>query len=178
MLREAATRERPMTNLSTGGHLRHALSLLTCVLAAACGTRPPPDDGGALATTPEIRVDTAASVTGRWSLERSPRPEEPTAVIRLELEIDSAPGGALFGRLASYLAGDVGIEPTVFPRFGGELTDPGRITIRIGHADTTISGFVLRGSVGSDTIPLDLFVVGPDTVSNGPWSWRLVRHPE
>jgi hypothetical protein len=38
-------------------------------------------------------------------------------------------------------------------------------------------GSALRGTVGTDTIPLDLFVVGPDTVSDGDRRWRLVRRP-
>jgi len=143
------------------------------LLAVGCGTRPPADDSGAL--TADARPDSVPPVTGRWSLQRSPPPESPVSRIQLELEIDSAPGGVLFGRLTSYLAGDVGIDPSVFPRFGGALTDEGKITIRIGHADTLISGFVLRGTAGPDTIPLDLFVIGPDTVSDGPWRWSLVR---
>jgi len=143
------------------------------LLAVGCGTRPPFAESGALAA--DARPDSVPSVTGRWSLRRSPPPENAMSRIRLELEIDSAPGSTLFGRLVSYLAGDVGIDPDVFPRFGGALTDDGKITIRIGHADTLISGFVLRGTLGADTIPLDLFVIGPDTVSNGAWRWSLVR---
>jgi len=143
------------------------------LLAAGCGTRPPADDSAALAA--DTQPDSVPPVTGRWSLQRSPPPENAMSHIRLELEIDSAPGGTLFGRLASYMAGDVGIDPSVFPRFGGALTPEGTVTIRIGHADTLISGFVLRGRVDIDTIPLDLFVIGPDTVSDGPWRWSLVR---
>jgi len=142
-----------------------------------CGTRPPPRHESVATDTHRGQITSSARVAGRWALEMSPLPDEPTARIWLELDIDSVSAGRLFGRLASYLAGDVGIEPSVFPRFDGELTGEGEITIGIGHVDPAVSGFRLRGTVATDTIPLDLFVIGPDTVSGGTWRWRLVRRP-
>jgi hypothetical protein len=160
---------------ATAFTVRRIAGGLALTVAVGCGTQPPARQEPDLADARPTAVTTRPTIVGHWALDMSPEPDTPTARIWLELDIDSVSAGRLFGRLTNYLAGDVGIDPSVFPRFDGALTDDAKITIRIGHADTLISGFVLRGTVGTDTIPMDLFVVGPDTVSGGPRRWALVR---
>ncbi len=152
---------------------RRIASAVAIVVVIGCGTRPPAGrDPG-----PSEAQQTAASprVTGHWALDVYPAADDPTTRMWLELQIDSVADGRLFGRLTSYLAGDVGIDPSVFPRFDGEITGEGTVFIRIGHADRAVSNIAFRGTLLTDTIPLDLFVVGPDTVSGGARRWRLVR---
>jgi len=161
----------------SSGTLGRTVWVLVAILAFGCSTQPPAQQD------PDVEVAEPASrslpgaVVGHWVLGVSPEPEEPTARIWLELDIDSVSGGRLFGRLTSYLAGDVGIDPSVFPRFDGTITEGREVTIRIGHVDTAISGFEMRGTLARDTIALDRFAVGPDRVSDGLRRWRLVRVP-
>ena len=144
---------------------RHIASAVAIAVAIGCATRPPagrnPRQIEAEHTADSLRI------TGRWALDVYPAPEDPTTRMWLELQIDSVAGGRLFGRLTSYLAGDVGVEPSVFPRFDGEITSQGTVFIRIGHADRAVSSLAFRGTLLTDTLPLELFVVGPDTVSGG-----------
>lgn len=157
--------------------LRRVAGGLVLTAAVGCGTQPPVRQEPGLATTEPAVPTASVSLVGHWALDMSPAPDDPAAGIWLELDIDSVPSGRLFGRLTSYLAGDVGIDPSVFPRFDGSIANGREVTIRIGHVDTAISGFEMRGTLARDTIGLDLFVVGPDTVSDGARIWRLVRLP-
>ena len=147
-----------------------AMTLLAAMglLAVACRSAPPSDQ--TVRATPR---DAAAELPGRWRLERDPPPPGPG--IQLELELDSVVASRVYGRLASYFAGDVGGDPAAFPRFDGSVDSLNRVAFRIGHATTDGAGFVMRGTVGTDSIPLEVFVIGPDTASVPGLTWRLVR---
>jgi hypothetical protein len=93
------------------------------------------------------------------------------------LRIDSTVGNRVFGALTHCLAGDVGREPSTFPVFDGRVHDDGSVLLRIGHEDPPTQGFVLAGHTRGDTIPLDLFVIGPDTASGRGQTRYLVRPP-
>jgi hypothetical protein len=116
-------------------------------------------------------------LVGHWVLEVSPDPDMPTPRLRMELRIDSTVGDRVFGALTHYLAGDVGIDPSTFPVFEGRVHDDGSVLLRIGHVDPQMHGFVLAGRTRGDTIPLELFVIGPDTASGWGQTWYLVRPP-
>jgi hypothetical protein len=93
----------------------------------------------------------------------------------MELQIDSVVEGALYGRLRNYFAGNVGAGADEFPHFAGSVDSVGLVTIAIGHATVAASGFELHGTASPDTILLDTFVIGPDTVRQDGAVWRLVR---
>ena len=164
-----------MSDHPSSGALRRTVGVLVVTLALGCSTQPPARQEPDVAVADPASGSLPGAILGHWVLGVSPEPEEPTARIWLELDIDSVSAGRLFGRLTSYLAGDVGIDPSVFPRFDGTITEGREVTIRIGHVDTAISGFEMRGTAARDTIALDLLVVGPDRVSDGVRRWRLVR---
>lgn len=157
--------------------LGRTVGALAVTLMLGCSAPPPARQEPDVADAEPVSRALANAVIGHWALGVSPEPEEPTARIWLELDIDSVSAGRLFGRLTSYLAGDVGIDPSVFPRFDGTIENGNEVTIRIGHVDTAISGFEMRGTLVRDTIALDLFTVGPDAVSDGARRWTLVRRP-
>ena len=115
---------------------------------------------------------------GDWVLEVSPEPDMPTPRLRMGLRIDSTVGDRVFGALTHYLAGDVGREPSTFPAFDGQVHDDGSVLLRIGHENPRMLGFVLAGRIAEGTIPLELFVIGPDTASGRGQTWYLVRPPE
>jgi hypothetical protein len=115
---------------------------------------------------------------GHWVLEVSPEPDMPTPRFRMGLRIDSAVGDRVFGAPTPYLVGNVGIDPTTFPAFDGRVHDDGSVLLRIGHEDPQMHGLMLAGRTRGDTIPLELFVIGPGTANGRGRTWYLVRPPE
>ncbi len=154
--------------------IRGALHGIIWLALTACGTPQPPDAGARASPSTPTQI---ASPAGRWALEVYPEPTVPTPRLHMELRIDSVTGTRVFGALTHYLAGDVGVDPRAFPHFDGRVDERGFITLRIGHQDPAVSGFVLAGPLSGDTIALDVFVVGPDTASGRDRKWRLVRQP-
>lgn len=118
-------------------------------------------------------AEIGVSLVGTWSLEHPPAPAGPG--IHLELHVDSVAGGSVHGALLTYFAGNLGAGASDFPHFAGTVTPSGAVEIQIGHADVDGAGFRFAGVIAGDTIPLSLFVVGPDTLSGGGVVWRLVR---
>ena len=153
--------------------IQHATHGLIWLVATACGTSPQRDAPSR--TEPAGTVQ--PSPVGRWMLEVSPEPATGTPRVRMELQLDSVRGTQVFGRLTSYVAGNVGIDPTAFPRLDGRMSDGDYVTLEIGHEDPAVSGFVLAGPLSGDTIALDLLVIGPDTTTGRSREWKLVRHP-
>jgi hypothetical protein len=142
-------------------------------LISGCRTQPPSQSMERVATPEQPPQD---SLPGYWVLEHEPVTRGPG--IQLELELDSVVRSVVYGRLAHYFAGDIGVDPTSFPRLTGTLTDADYLTIRIEHAEVEAAGFELAGQVAGDTIPLDLWVIGPDTIGRTGAGWRLVRRVE
>ena len=153
--------------------IRYATHGLIWLALTACGTSPPRDAPSR--TEPADAVQYSA--VGRWTLEVTPAPATGTPRIRMELTVDSVLGTQVFGRLTSYVAGNVGIDPTAFPRFDGRMSDQNYVTLEIGPDDPAAAGFVLAGPLSGDTIALDLLVIGPDTATGRSRGWRLVRRP-
>ncbi len=138
--------------------------------ALGCSPRPSGD-------LPEATADPPAGgpqVVGTWILESVP-PGTAPGRMRLDLRIDSVTGTQLHGQLVHYFAGDVGVDSATFPHFEGEIHDDSLVHLAIRAAARPSAGFEIAGVVGSDTIALTTFVVGPDTVSGHDSRWRLVR---
>lgn len=145
------------------------LVALACTLAAGCRSAPQPDARVSILTPTQSAT---ASLAGRWRLERDPPALGPG--IQMEILVDSVSGTGIHGRLTSYFAGDVGGDPASFPHFAGSVDSLAQVSLWI----ETVTGdraFVLRGPLKGDTIPLEVFVVGPDTATVPGIAWRLIR---
>ncbi len=93
--------------------------------------------------------------------------------IRLTLTIDSVSAQHLYGRLAHYFAGNVGMDPSDYTPFVGSGSQ-GEVAMRLEHRDPAGPALAFAGRVSGDTIALDTFVIGPDTLSRDA-DWILVR---
>ncbi len=111
---------------------------------------------------------------GQWSLVHEPHRERSSPGIRLTIAIDSVRGTNVYGRLVQYFAGNVGADPAVFRPFTGTASADGSLSIPITPVDPAALGLVLVGSLGTDSIHLRTFVLGPDTVS-GTGRWLLLK---
>jgi len=110
-------------------------------------------------------------VVGNWELELDPPTRGPRT--RIDIAIDSAHGGSVYGRLTRYFAGDFGLDVREFDPFRGDLEEDGavRIPIRSGR----IGDILLDGTVSGDTIALTTLGIGPDTMDARGGRWLLVR---
>ena len=97
--------------------------------------------------------------------------------MRLVLRIDSVVSGALSGGLDWYFAGNMGSDASDFPKFSGTTSGDTAFSIAIWPAGMPSAGFQFGGRPTADTLHLDTFVVGPDTLSGGAVAWMLVRVP-
>ncbi len=111
---------------------------------------------------------------GQWSLVHEPPRESSSPGIQLTIAIDSVRGTNVYGRLVQYFAGNVGADPAVFQPFKGTVSADGSLSIPITPVDRAALGLVLVGSLGTDSIHLRTFVLGPDTVS-GTGRWLLLK---
>jgi len=166
-----------------------AMILVTTMLIASCGGEPARDalpsvidrpDTAALTPsvmpTPTAQPPQSSPLVGMWELERDPEPASPTRM-RLELHIASVVSGAIRGGLVRYFAGNVGSDASDFSEFSGAVSGDTAFWISIWPAGMPEAGFKLRGRPDGDTLHLDTFVVGPDTLSGGAVEWLLVRTP-
>jgi hypothetical protein len=94
--------------------------------------------------------------------------------MQLAITIDSVVRGQVYGALTSYFAGDVGADPAVFSDFEGHVAGD-TLSLSIRPANEPSAGFRLLGKPRGDTLHLDTFVVGPDTLSGRGRHWMLVR---
>ena len=110
-------------------------------------------------------------VVGNWELELDPATRGPRT--RIDIAIDSAHGGSVYGRLTRYFAGDFGLDVREFDPFRGDLEEDGavRIPIRSGR----IGDILLDGTVSGDTIALTTLGIGPDTMDARGGRWLLIR---
>jgi len=160
--------------------MRRSPLLLVALLLhglAGCG-------GGTQETVPQIQADTdttatqgdraAVALLGDWEL-RSDPPQRPPG-FSLTITVDSAADSHYFGRLTHYFAGNVGRDPREFEAFRDSVRTDGVVRLAIPTVDRDMLGIVMEGSVtAADTIRLNLFVLGPDTLSGGIRRWALVK---
>ncbi len=130
--------------------------------------RPAPGGGRAAGPPP----------VGTWVLARGARDEStPSTGLRLTLTVDSTRGPEFFGKVANMFSGNVGIDPRRFRAFRGTLGDDGRMDIAIARTDAAGVALKLAGRLRHDTLHLDLFTLGPDTLTASGEPWYLVRRP-
>ena len=110
-------------------------------------------------------------VVGNWELELDPATRGPR--IRINVAIDSAHGGSVYGRLTRYFAGDFGLDVREFDPFMGNLEEDGAVRIPI--SSKRIGDILLDGTVSGDTIALTTLGIGPDTMDARGGRWLLVR---
>jgi len=110
-------------------------------------------------------------VVGNWELELDPSTRGPRT--RIDIAIDSAHGGSVYGRLTRYFAGDFGLDVSQFGPFQGDLEQGGAVRIPI--SSDKIGNILLDGMVSGDTIALTTLGIGPDTIDARGGRWLLVR---
>ncbi len=110
-------------------------------------------------------------VVGNWELELDPPTRGPRT--RINVAIDSAHGGSVYGRLTRYFAGDFGLDVREFDPFRGDLGENGAVRIPI--RSDRIGDILLDGTVSGDTIALTTLGIGPDTIDARGGRWLLVR---
>lgn len=162
-------------------------TILIAVLAwqgfAACGRSDPEMPGPQHSAeqtieTPagaRLEVDSGAALIGNWELRSDP--PQPMPGFRLTVTVDSATETGYFGRLTNYFSGNVGIDPRQYAAFVDSIRPDGSVTFAMPAIDRTMLGITLQGTLAADTIQLDTFVLGPDTLSGGTRRWALVKRP-
>ena len=110
-------------------------------------------------------------VVGNWELELDPPTRGPRT--QINVAIDSAPGGSVFGHLTRYFAGDFGLDVREFDPFRGDLKEDGAVRIPI--RSDRIGNILLDGTVSGDTINLTTLGIGPDTIDARGGRWLFVR---
>ena len=115
----------------------------------------------------------AAELVGNWELRSDPPQRMPG--LHMTITVDSASGARYFGRLNNYFSGDVGIDPREFEPFVDSIGSDRTVTFVMPTRDGQLSGIVMEGNLVPDTVRLNKFVLGPDTLSNLTRRWVLVR---
>ena len=113
------------------------------------------------------------ALIGEWELGSIPPQRMPG--LHITVSIDSVIGARYFGRLTNYFSGNVGQDPEVFEAFSDSIQTDGGVTFSLPTVGTDMLGMKMEGRLTVDTIELDLFVLGPDTISSGARRWILVR---
>lgn len=119
-----------------------------------------------------VPIHEAAPLIGEWKLRSAPAQRAPG--LQLTIEVSTADGAQYTGRLTNYFSGNVGGDPDRYEAFADTVRH-GTVRFFIRAVDRRMLGIVLQGTARCDTIPLDLFVLGPDTLSPGSRQWFLVR---
>jgi len=148
---------------------------------AACGRNAPEHspaqmDTDAVAETPGV-LGADSGLTGRlvgdWELQSVPPQQMPG--IRVSFSVDSCRGTEYFGRVTNYFSGNVGRNPSEFEAFSDSLRDDEFVRFLLHPVENGWLGGAIEGRLGTDTILVNSFVLGPDTLTNIPRRWMLVR---
>ena len=115
----------------------------------------------------------AASLQGDWVLNRIPPQRMPG--LSITVTIDSVSDAHYFGRLSHYFSGNVGQDPGRYAHFSDSIRHDGTLTLSMPAIGGSVPGLMMAGTLTTDTITLDRFVLGPDTISSGQHRWILVR---
>jgi hypothetical protein len=157
------------------------IGLIVSTVFAACGRGAPdtatPREGVVLAadSTSEVVSDSgpAAALLGDWVLQGVPPQRMPG--LHITLTVDSVSGARYFGRLSNYFSGNVGQDPRAYEAYGDSVRAGGIVSFSLPRVDSDMLGMQMNGRLAVDTIALDIFVLGPDTISAGARRWILVR---
>jgi hypothetical protein len=95
--------------------------------------------------------------------------------LHITLTVDSVSGARYFGRLSNYFSGNVGQDPRAFESFSDSVRAGGIVSFSLPSVESDMLGMQMNGRMAVDTIALDMFVLGPDTISSGTRRWILVR---
>lgn len=119
------------------------------------------------------RLPQGSPLLGNWHLRPAAPIRRGGPGIRLTLTIDSVRAERLYGRLAHYFAGNVGMDPSHYAPFVGTASAHG-VAMRLEHRDPAGPALAFAGQVAGDTVHLATFAIGPDTLSRDA-DWILVR---
>ncbi len=163
----------------------HLRILLIAILAwngfAACGRGAPEaappqhrvEEPTDTVAEPPHAVNPTTALIGSWELRSDPPQRMPG--IRLTVTVDSVFGKQYFGRLTNYFSGNVGGDPREYENIIDSIRAGGAVTFVMPTVDRDMLGIEMHGTLTTDTIHLDRFVLGPDTLSSGARRWLLLK---
>jgi len=114
-----------------------------------------------------------SGLLGDWELGSIPPQRMPG--ISVTVTVDSVNGPRYFGGLSHYFSGNVGQDPRNYEAFVDSIREDDIVTFSMAAARSEAPGMEMRGKFDGDTIALDTFVLGPDTVTSGERRWFLVK---
>jgi hypothetical protein len=154
---------------------------ILCTAITSCG-RGSSDESAALVPNPqdtgavtEVRpvYGLAASLVGEWELARIP--PQPMPGINITVTIDSAKDVRYYGRISHYFSGNVGQDPNHYAQFTDSILHDRSLIFSMPAVESGMPGLAMEGTLTTDTIMLDTFVLGPDTIRSSQHRWILVR---
>ena len=145
---------------------RCLVTLTAQLVVLACARSADVADMSARQAAPDLR--------GEWTLVLDAA-KSPTPGLRLTLVIDSATAGSLYGRVAHFLSGNVGIDPAAFLPFQGTLTRDSLVDIPVRPARGDAPLLQLVGLLAGDSVRLRSFVIGRDTLTGVEGRALLIR---
>jgi hypothetical protein len=99
-----------------------------------------------------------------------------TPGLRLSARVDSGGADGFYGRVTHFFSGNVGIDPGLFRPFRGTLSD-GVVDLAVEPATSDAPRLHFVGRLSGDTIQLQTFTIGRDTVEASSGRSFLIRRP-
>lgn len=125
---------------------------------------------------PQPRPSGPHPMQGEWALAVGDV-SRGTPGLRLTLVVDSGETEAFYGHVSHFFSGNVGVDPRIFRPFQGTVSEDGRVEIPIEPATAEAPPLRLAGRLRGDTLQLDSFTVGRDTVTITEGGTALFRNP-
>ncbi len=96
--------------------------------------------------------------------------------LQLALTVDSGDAAGFYGRVSHFFSGNVGIDPGILRPFRGTLME-GLVDLAVEPATENAPRLHILGHLSGDTIRLERFTIGRDTVEAGSGRSSLIRSP-
>ena len=114
-------------------------------------------------------------LVGSWSLTTADAPASSQPGLQITLRVDSGEIRAFRGRVAFFFSGDVGVDPAIFRPFMGTLSEDGYVDLPVFPATANAPTLHFSGHLAGDTVRLERFTIGRDTVETERARWFLIR---
>ncbi len=113
-------------------------------------------------------------LVGAWRL-AADAPATAQPGLQITLRVDSGEIRAFRGHVAFFFSGDVGVDPAMFRPFMGTLSEDGFVDLPVFPATANAPPLHFSGHFAGDTVRLERFTIGRDTVTTARARWFLIR---
>ncbi len=152
-----------------------ALLLLSCVRTADV-PRGGSADGTVIPRGPPVAgAPQPHQLAGAWVLEFETMSPAGRG-LQLAVTVDSGDAAGFYGRVSHFFSGNMGIDPRIFRPFRGTLIE-GLVDLAVEPATEDAPRLHILGHLSGDTIRLERFTIGRDTVEAGGERSSLIRSP-